>query len=168
MAGIFDARHVDIENIEEDEGGVNAASKDGRNFAVAGGVAKSVVDVIAQMYPEKEIKVANAEGLKELRNFFSSPKPESTMAIFWKEWHARAAALQVPERCSRSKSPGCGKPLCGKSRTCDERQDRVCGANWINWSIKSNDDKTYMDLAECGSLDGGAASRCKIGIRCPL
>ena len=51
MAGIFDARHVDIENIEEDEGGVNAASKDGRNFAVAGGVAKSVVDVIAQMYP---------------------------------------------------------------------------------------------------------------------
>ena len=127
MAGIFDARHVDIENIEEDEGGVNAASKDGRNFAVAGGVAKSVVDVIAQMYPEKEIKVANAEGLKRsARNFFSSPKPESTMAIFWKEWHARAAALQVPERCSRSKISGCGKPLCGKSRTCDERQDRVC------------------------------------------
>ena len=50
MAGIFDAKHVDIENIAEDEGGVNAASRDGRNFAVAGGVAKSVVDVIAQMY----------------------------------------------------------------------------------------------------------------------
>ena len=44
MAGIFDAKHVDIENIAEDEGGVNAASRDGRNFAVAGGVAKFVVD----------------------------------------------------------------------------------------------------------------------------
>ena len=27
MAGIFDAKHVDIENIAEDEGGVNAASR---------------------------------------------------------------------------------------------------------------------------------------------
>ena len=74
MAGIFDARHVDIENIEEDEGGVNAASKDGRNFAVAGGVAKSVVDVIAQMYPGKEIKVANAEGLKECKKLLQLAK----------------------------------------------------------------------------------------------
>ena len=39
MAGIFDARHVDIENMEEDPDGVNDASADGRNFAVAGGVA---------------------------------------------------------------------------------------------------------------------------------
>lgn len=74
MAGIFDARHVDIENIEEDEGGVSAASKDGRNFAVAGGVAKSVVDVIAQMYPDKEIKVANAEGLKECKKLLQLAK----------------------------------------------------------------------------------------------
>ena len=67
MAGIFDARHVDIENMEEDPDGVNDASADGRNFAVAGGVAKSVVNVIKERYPDKEIKVANAEGLKECR-----------------------------------------------------------------------------------------------------
>ena len=36
MAGIFDAKHVDIENMEEDPDGVNDASTDGRNFAVAG------------------------------------------------------------------------------------------------------------------------------------
>ena len=48
MAGIFDARHVDIENMEEDPDGVNDASADGRNFAVAGGVAKSVVNVIKE------------------------------------------------------------------------------------------------------------------------
>lgn len=74
MAGIFDARHVDIENIAEDEGGINAASRDGRNFAVAGGVAKSVVDVIAGKYPDKEIKVANAEGLKECKKLLQLAK----------------------------------------------------------------------------------------------
>lgn len=71
MAGIFDARHVDIENMEEDPEGVNDASEDGRNFAVAGGVAKSVVNVIKERYPDKEINVANAEGLKECRKLLA-------------------------------------------------------------------------------------------------
>ena len=74
MDGIFDARHVDVEKIEEDPEGVNDASTDGRNFAVAGGVAKSVVDVIHQRYPDKEIKVANAEGLKECRKLLTMAK----------------------------------------------------------------------------------------------
>ena len=74
MDGIFDARHVDVEKIEEDPEGVNDASMDGRNFAVAGGVAKSVVDVIHQRYPDKEIKVANAEGLKECRKLLTMAK----------------------------------------------------------------------------------------------
>ena len=74
MAGIFDARHVDIENMEEDPDGVNDASADGRNFAVAGGVAKSVVNVIKERYPDKEIKVANAEGLKECRKLLTMAK----------------------------------------------------------------------------------------------
>ena len=42
----------------------NDASVDGRNFAVAGGVAKSVEDVIHEKYPDREIKIANAEGLR--------------------------------------------------------------------------------------------------------
>lgn len=74
MDGIFDARHVDVEKIEEDPEGVNDASMDGRNFAVAGGVAKSVVDVIHERYPDKEIKVANAEGLKECRKLLTLAK----------------------------------------------------------------------------------------------
>ena len=49
MAGIFDAKHVDLENMEEDPDGV------------------SVVDVIKRDHPEQEIKVANAEGWKECR-----------------------------------------------------------------------------------------------------
>ena len=67
MAGIFDARHVDIENMEEDPEGVNDASTDGRNFAVSGGVAQAVVNVIKDRYPDKEVKVTSAEGLRECR-----------------------------------------------------------------------------------------------------
>ena len=67
MTGIFSAKHVDLENIEEDPAGVSDASTDGRNFAVAGGVAQAVVNVIKRDHPDQEIKVANAEGLKECR-----------------------------------------------------------------------------------------------------
>ncbi|MFR8170066.1 MAG: 4Fe-4S dicluster domain-containing protein [Marvinbryantia sp.] len=71
MAGIFDAKHIDIQNLPEDPDGVNDASTDGRNFAVSGGVAQSVVNVIKEKYPDKEIKIANAEGLKECRKLLT-------------------------------------------------------------------------------------------------
>ena len=57
MAGIFDAKHIELESLPEDPDGVNDASTDGRNFAVSGGVAKAVVDVIQQRYPDREVKV---------------------------------------------------------------------------------------------------------------
>ncbi len=71
MAGIFDAKHVDIETMEEDPAGVNDASTDGRNFAVSGGVAQSVVNVIKKRFPDREIKIANAEGLKDCRKLLT-------------------------------------------------------------------------------------------------
>ena len=74
MAGIFDARNVDIESLQEDPDGVSDASVDGRNFAVAGGVAKAVEDVIHEKYPEREVKIANAEGLKECRKLLTLAK----------------------------------------------------------------------------------------------
>ena len=74
MDGIFDAKHVEIEKMEEDPDGVNDASMDGRNFAVSGGVAKSVVDVIHKRFPDREIKVANAEGLKDCRKLLTMAK----------------------------------------------------------------------------------------------
>ncbi|MCD8121918.1 MAG: 4Fe-4S dicluster domain-containing protein [Clostridiales bacterium] len=66
MVGIFAAKHIDLESMEEEEG-VNDVSVDGRNFAVAGGVAKSVVNVLKEIYPDREVHVQNAEGLKECR-----------------------------------------------------------------------------------------------------
>ncbi len=65
MTGIFAAKELDLATIEEDPDGVNDASADGRDFAVAGGVAKAVVNVIKERYPDREIKVANAEGLRD-------------------------------------------------------------------------------------------------------
>lgn len=67
MSGIFAAKDLDLENMHEDADGVNDVSTDGRNFAVSGGVAQAVVDVIKKEYPDKEIKVVNAEGLEECR-----------------------------------------------------------------------------------------------------
>ena len=72
MAGIFDAKHVDLTTIEEDPDGVNDASADGRNFAVSGGVAQAVVNVIQERYPEREIQVSKAEGLRECRKMLQA------------------------------------------------------------------------------------------------
>ena len=74
MTGIFDARHVDLESLPEDPHGVNDASTDGRNFAVSGGVAQAVVNVIKEKYPEREVKVTNAEGLRECRKMMTAAK----------------------------------------------------------------------------------------------
>ncbi|MDE7299653.1 MAG: 4Fe-4S dicluster domain-containing protein [Lachnospiraceae bacterium] len=72
MAGIFDAKHVDLESTAEDPNGVDNVSTDGRNFAVAGGVAQSVVDVIKSRYPDREVKVANAESLQDCRKLLAA------------------------------------------------------------------------------------------------
>ena len=47
---------------------------DGRNFAVSGGVAKAVVNVINEKHPDREIKVANAEGLRDCRKLLMAAK----------------------------------------------------------------------------------------------
>ena len=72
MAGIFDAKHVELEQLEEDPCGVNNASSDGRNFAVSGGVAQAVLDVIHAQYPDREVKVAAAEGLQECHKLMAA------------------------------------------------------------------------------------------------
>ena len=97
-------RHVDIENMEEDPDGVNDASADGRNFAVAGGVAKSVVNVIKERYPDKEIKVANAEGLKECRKLLTMAKAGKYNGYLLEGWPVPAAAWPGPGPCSLLKN----------------------------------------------------------------
>lgn len=74
MDGIFDARDLNLEQLPEDLGGVSDASTDGRNFAVSGGVAEAVRNVIKGWYPEMEVKVERAEGLSDCRRLMAMAK----------------------------------------------------------------------------------------------
>lgn len=73
MMGVFEAKHIDLETIEEEKE-VSEASTDGRNFAIGGGVAQAVVNCIKQMYPEREIKVESAQGLRDCKKLMTLAK----------------------------------------------------------------------------------------------
>ena len=64
LQGMFEAKEVDFATIEEVDV-LNEGTAAGRGFAVSGGVAKAVTDLIHQEQPELEIKTARAEGLRE-------------------------------------------------------------------------------------------------------
>ncbi|HAM30551.1 MAG TPA: iron hydrogenase, partial [Erysipelotrichaceae bacterium] len=62
VMGMFEARAVDLEQIVAGEE-LLAGTNDGRGFAVSGGVAKAVKDVIEKEHPDIQVKVQAAEGL---------------------------------------------------------------------------------------------------------
>lgn len=66
VAGMFDAKNIHLEDLEASEYR-QVSSSDGKGFAVSGGVAKAVVNVIKKMYPDREVKVVSAEGLAECK-----------------------------------------------------------------------------------------------------
>ena len=63
---MFEAKEIDFETIEPLHD-LNEGTATGRGFAVAGGVAKAVTDLIAELEPEREVKTARAEGLRDCR-----------------------------------------------------------------------------------------------------
>lgn len=68
MAGMMEARGIDYLALADDnKSDFDVASTDGRNFAVAGGVANAVVNVIKRDHPDAEVKTAQAGGLEECR-----------------------------------------------------------------------------------------------------
>ena len=73
MMGVFEAKNIDLEAMEEEKE-VSEASRDGRNFAIAGGVAEAVVNCIKKMYPDQEIKVESAQGLRECKKLMTLAK----------------------------------------------------------------------------------------------
>jgi len=74
LQGMFEAKEVNFEDLEDDPGNADAGTAAGRGFAVAGGVAQAVVDIIHEQHPDMEIKVANAEGLRECRKMMTMAK----------------------------------------------------------------------------------------------
>jgi len=73
LMGMFQAKDIDFETIEESNV-LNEGTAAGRGFAVSGGVAKAVENMIHQTDPEIEVKTARAEGLRDCRKLMTLAK----------------------------------------------------------------------------------------------
>ena len=73
LQGMFEAKEVDFATLEPSET-LNEGTAAGRGFAVSGGVAQAVTDVIHKSHPDMEVKTARAEGLKECRKLMTLAK----------------------------------------------------------------------------------------------
>lgn len=66
LQGMFEAKEIDFDTMEEQDY-LNEGSAAGRGFAVSGGVAKAVTDLVHMSCPDMHIQTARAEGLKDCR-----------------------------------------------------------------------------------------------------
>ena len=73
LMGMFEAKEIDFSSIPESEG-LNEGTGAGRGFAVAGGVAQAVADLVKQEHPDMEVKTARAEGLRDCRKLMTMAK----------------------------------------------------------------------------------------------
>lgn len=73
LQGMFEAKEIDFSTIEEADV-LNEGTGAGRGFAVSGGVAKAVTDLVHEKYPDMEIKTARAEGLRDCRKLMAMAK----------------------------------------------------------------------------------------------
>ena len=73
LQGMFEAKEIDFETIEPIEV-LNEGSASGRGFAVSGGVAGAVERMIHKSEPDREVKTARAEGLRECRKLMAMAK----------------------------------------------------------------------------------------------
>ena len=73
LMGMFQAKEIDFAKIPEGDS-MKEGTASGRGFAVAGGVAKAVADVIKETNPDAEVKTASAQGLRECRKLMQLAK----------------------------------------------------------------------------------------------
>ena len=73
LQGMFEAKEVWYADVEGNDP-LDKASADGRGFAVSGGVAAAVQNVVKEMAPDVEMKIMGAEGLRECRKMMTLAK----------------------------------------------------------------------------------------------
>lgn len=73
LMGMFQAKDVDFAALPDGHA-MQEGTAAGRGFAVSGGVAKAVEDLIHETHPDMEIKTARAEGLRECRKLMALAK----------------------------------------------------------------------------------------------
>ena len=73
LQGMFEAKEVDMANLPDGDH-LDEGTAAGRGFAVSGGVAQAVMDLVHETRPDLEIKTARAEGLRECRKMMTLAK----------------------------------------------------------------------------------------------
>ena len=73
LMGIFEARDIDFSQLP-DSPALDEGTRAGRGFAVAGGVAAAVEELIHKEHPECQIKTQRADGLRECRKLLMLAK----------------------------------------------------------------------------------------------
>ena len=73
LMGIFEARDIDFSQLP-DRPDLDEGTRAGRGFAVAGGVAAAVEELIHKEHPECQIKTQRADGLRECRKLLMLAK----------------------------------------------------------------------------------------------
>ncbi len=73
LQGMFEAKGVWYADVEGNDP-LNQASADGRGFAVSGGVAAAVQNVVKELAPDVEMKIMGAEGLRDCRKMMAMAK----------------------------------------------------------------------------------------------
>ena len=76
LAGIIEACDLDLDTLGQDDPqeDLHYASGAGRGYAQSGGVAKAVADKIHEWYPDREVKIASAQGLAECKKMLMLAK----------------------------------------------------------------------------------------------
>ncbi len=73
LMGMFEAKEVNFSELPDDTP-LDKGTGAGRGFAVSGGVAQAVADVIKELDPDREIKIASAQGLTECKKLLMLAK----------------------------------------------------------------------------------------------
>lgn len=73
VMGMFEAKGIDLPNVVADTP-FNEGTANGRGFAVSGGVANAVKECIQKKYPDKEVLIESAEGLKNCKTMLMMAK----------------------------------------------------------------------------------------------
>lgn len=76
LQGMFDAKEIDFASIEPDDCDTDftQGTAAGRGFAVGGGVAAAVEEVISQIAPDRHVYVDYGDGLRECRKMLTLAK----------------------------------------------------------------------------------------------
>ena len=67
------AKSIDLSKLEADHP-LNEGTAGGRGFAVSGGVAQAVTDVIKKLDPDREVKTVAVQGLRDCRKLLMAAK----------------------------------------------------------------------------------------------